>query len=146
MSTVFLQILGESKQIKPIVDNAVPAVLYMKEKAPQEKERSIPMSSAAFSPAGKVILGSEKDNVVTCCAPIAAGQTVLAGTEAVLAVQDIPIYHKMAIADIPAGSKVYKYGQPIGIASAPIARGQHVHVQNLESDRGRGDRKGGNAK
>ena len=104
------------------------------------------MSSAASSPAGKVILGSEKDNVVTCCAPIAAGQTVLAGAAPVQAVQDIPIYHKMAITNIPAGAVVYKYGQPIGIASRAISVGQHVHVQNLESDRGRGDRKGGNVK
>ena len=44
------------------------------------------------------------------------------------------------------GAVVYKYGQPIGIASREILPGQHVHVQNLESDRGRGDKKKGDAR
>ena len=52
----------------------------------------------------------------------------------------------MAVSPIAAGATVYKYGQPIGIASRDISPGQHVHVQNLESDRGRGDRKKGEAK
>lgn len=90
-----------------------------------------------------VIHGSPIDNVVTCCAPVSAGDTVAVGTVMVEATDSIPIYHKMAIAPISSGSPVYKYGQPIGIASSDILPGQHVHVQNLESDRGRGDRKKG---
>jgi len=49
--------------------------------------------------------------------------------------------HKYAVRDIEAGENIVKYGQPIGIASKDILPGQHVHVHNLESDRGRGDRK-----
>jgi len=91
--------------------------------------------------APKVIHGAEKDNVVTCCSPISEGTCVPVGEASVTAVQDIPIYHKMALVAIPAGQIVFKYGQPIGIASKDILPGQHVHVHNLESDRGRGDRK-----
>ena len=90
-----------------------------------------------------MIHGADIDNVVTCCTPIPAGNAIRVGTQTIIAVQDIPIYHKMAIMDIQAGEKVYKYGQPIGAASCDIRKGQHVHVHNLESDRGRGDRKGG---
>lgn len=90
-----------------------------------------------------VIHGSPKDNVVTCCVSVAVGDYFTIGEEKIVATQDIPIYHKIAIADIPAGATVYKYGQPIGIASSPITKGNHVHIQNLESDRGRGDRKKG---
>ena len=93
-----------------------------------------------------VIHGSAMDNVVTCCAPAAIGDTIQVSTISVTAADSIPIYHKMAIAHIPAGAQVFKYGQPIGIASAEILPGQHVHVHNLESDRGRGDRKKGDAK
>ena len=93
-----------------------------------------------------VIHGSPIDNVVTCCAPVARGDTVQVSTLSVQAADNIPIYHKMAVAHIPAGTQVFKYGQPIGIASAEILPGQHVHVQNLESDRGRGDRKKGDTK
>jgi len=93
-----------------------------------------------------IIHGSPKDNVVTCCSPISCGDTVAIGTTFVKATQNIPIYHKMALCFIGAGETVYKYGQPIGIASKDILPGQHVHVQNLESDRGRGDRKKGAGK
>ena len=95
---------------------------------------------------GNVIHGSPIDNVVTCCAPITIGDSIPAAGAAVEAVDNIPIYHKMAITHIPAGSPVFKYGQPIGIASRDILPGQHVHVQNLESDRGRGDRKKGDSR
>ena len=93
-----------------------------------------------------VIHGSPIDNVVTCCAPVSAGDTVPVNSGLIEAVDNIPIYHKMARTPICAGCPVFKYGQPIGIASADILPGQHVHVQNLESDRGRGDRKKGDPK
>lgn len=93
-----------------------------------------------------VIHGSPIDNVVTCCSAISAGDCVSLGAISVKAVDSIPIYHKMAIVPIANGSTVYKYGQPIGIASADILPGQHVHIQNLESDRGRGDLKKGDSK
>jgi len=91
----------------------------------------------------RVIHGSPIDNVVTCCSPVAIGDTVQIDGISIDAVDQIPIYHKMAVTPITAGSVVYKYGQPIGIASIDILAGQHVHIQNLESDRGRGDRKKG---
>ena len=93
-----------------------------------------------------VIHGSPIDNVVTCCCAVSAGDTVIAGAVTLEAVDNIPIYHKMAVCSIAAGAVVYKYGQPIGIASREILPGQHVHVQNLESDRGRGDKKKGDAR
>lgn len=92
------------------------------------------------------IHGAEKDNVVTCCEDLMPGDEILVDGVTVSAKQQIPIYHKMAVAEIAAGAQVFKYGQPIGIASARITPGQHVHVHNLESDRGRGDREGEIAK
>jgi altronate dehydratase small subunit len=89
------------------------------------------------------IHGSPKDNVVTCCTAVSTGDSFTLDNTEIVAAQDIPIYHKIAVADIPAGATVFKYGQPIGIASRDIAAGEHVHVQNLESDRGRGDLKKG---
>jgi altronate dehydratase small subunit len=52
---------------------------------------------------------------------------------------DIPYGHKIALADIPEGGAIIKYGEVIGRAVAPIARGRHVHVHNVVSLRGRGD-------
>ena len=48
---------------------------------------------------------------------------------------DVPIGHKIALTDIKAGDTVWKYGQDIGKAVAPIAKGEHVHVHNLKTKR-----------
>lgn len=48
---------------------------------------------------------------------------------------DIPIGHKVALTDIKAGDTVWKYGQDIGKAVAPIAKGDHVHVHNVKTKR-----------
>jgi altronate hydrolase len=43
----------------------------------------------------------------------------------------IPPGHKIATRDIAKGEPVKRYNQIIGVAREAIARGQHVHVQNL---------------
>jgi (2R)-sulfolactate sulfo-lyase subunit alpha len=48
---------------------------------------------------------------------------------------NVPIGHKIALADIKTGDTVWKYGQDIGKAVAPIAKGEHVHVHNLKTKR-----------
>ena len=37
----------------------------------------------------------------------------------------------MALADVPTGGQVRKYGQVIGVATRPIQAGEHVHTHNL---------------
>ena len=49
--------------------------------------------------------------------------------------QDIPIGHKVALRDLSSGDTVIKYGVDIGKVVAPIARGEHTHVQNLKTKR-----------
>ncbi len=39
--------------------------------------------------------------------------------------------HKVALQDISVGQPVHRYGQMIGVATAPIGAGGHVHTQNL---------------
>jgi (2R)-sulfolactate sulfo-lyase subunit alpha len=48
---------------------------------------------------------------------------------------DVPIGHKVALTDIKAGDTVWKYGQDIGKAIAPVAKGEHVHVHNVKTKR-----------
>lgn len=47
----------------------------------------------------------------------------------------IPLGHKIALASIPRGEAVLKYGQDIGQAIADIDPGAHVHVHNLKTKR-----------
>ncbi len=53
--------------------------------------------------------------------------------------EDIPFGFKIAIKDINQEDIIYKFGEAIGIASVPIAKGEMVHVHNVEGLRGRGD-------
>jgi len=40
--------------------------------------------------------------------------------------QDVPIGHKVALADLKEGDTVVKYGEDIGRVIAPVAIGDHV--------------------
>jgi len=51
------------------------------------------------------------------------------------ALNDIRIYHKVAIKDIVTGDNIVKYGEHIGIANRDIKTGEHVHVHNVDDHR-----------
>jgi (2R)-sulfolactate sulfo-lyase subunit alpha len=46
---------------------------------------------------------------------------------------DIPIGHKVALKNYKPGDTVIKYGVDIGKIVAPIAVGEHTHIQNLKT-------------
>ncbi len=48
---------------------------------------------------------------------------------------DVPIGHKVALADLKAGDTAVKYGQDIGKIVKDVAKGGHVHVDNLKTKR-----------
>ena len=52
---------------------------------------------------------------------------------------DVPYGHKIAVVDIEKGAPIMKYGESIGAANKPIAKGEYVHVHNMDALRGRGD-------
>jgi len=91
----------------------------------------------------KAVVMEGIDNVATVVEPIDAPEEIVVeapSDKIVVHITDnIPFGHKFAIRDIPKGSLILKYGEPIGIASIDIKAGEHVHVHNLESKRGRGD-------
>ncbi|SNS98887.1 UxaA family hydrolase [Antarctobacter heliothermus] len=72
---------------------------------------------------------SPQDNVAIALDDLNAGDVV--GPADLTLVQSVARGHKVAIAPIPAGRNVLRYGQIIGQATADIAPGEHVHVQNL---------------
>ncbi len=53
----------------------------------------------------------------------------------VVAQQDIPIGHKVALKDMAPGDTVWKYGIDMGKVVAPIKTGQHAHVHNIKTKR-----------
>ena len=53
----------------------------------------------------------------------------------IVAKDDVPIGHKLAITDMAENDTVIKYGVDIGRVVAPIAVGEHVHVHNVKTKR-----------
>jgi (2R)-sulfolactate sulfo-lyase subunit alpha len=47
----------------------------------------------------------------------------------------VPLGHKVAMRDLAKDAKVIKYGREIGKAVKPIAKGAHVHIHNLKTQR-----------
>lgn len=82
------------------------------------------------------------DNVVTVLRDVEPGAevkwnpagpaaSVAGGLVSVTTRDAIPAGHKIAIHDIAQGAPIRKYGHTIGVASEPIATGEHVHTHNL---------------
>lgn len=82
---------------------------------------------------GPFLLLSDKDNVLVARANSPAGLAVMLEAGTVHLGRDIPMAHKIARRDIAAGDVILKYGMPIGIATAAIPAGAHVHVHNIRS-------------
>lgn len=92
----------------------------------------------------QAIVMKPDDNVATVVDTVEAGLEVsvdIGGAKMVITVSEpIPFGHKFALREIVTGQPVKKYGEIIGVATQNISMGQHVHVHNLESCRGRGDK------
>ena len=78
----------------------------------------------------------EKDNVIVAVRSISAGETLAIDGQTVMALDDIPAGHKMALRDISWGEQVVKYGYPIGNASRDIRAGEWVHTHNVKTGLG----------
>ena len=76
------------------------------------------------------------DLVAVALSPLAKGTAVQPGDRDVTLLEDIPQGHKFALAHIPEGSSVIKYGAPIGTAKADIPQGAWVHTHNLKTGLG----------
>lgn len=85
------------------------------------------------------IIVEPKDNVAVAIEPVRKNETVTYlsdGREISLtALEDITIYHKIAVRDIQEGKPIVKYGEHIGLAAAYIPAGAHVHCHNLKEHR-----------
>ena len=75
------------------------------------------------------------DNVGVVAQEVEAGTMLRApdGTD-LKALTDIPRNHKVALSGIAEASKVFRYGEFIGVATCDIRQGEHVHVRNMVLD------------
>lgn len=85
-----------------------------------------------------VVFLNDRDSVATTTRSFRAGEEIQVDGLTIRILQDIPFAHKVAVKAVAKGESVYKYGEPIGLASADIAVGELVHTHNLKSNRGLG--------
>ncbi|MFO1055622.1 MAG: UxaA family hydrolase [Dongiaceae bacterium] len=95
-------------------------------------------SNGAASPPAAIVLSPE-DNVGVAVRTIARGAEVtgaeVAGAGVPLVASDeIPTGHKVALRPIAPGDKIVKFGVPVGSATKAIPAGAHVHMHNVKSD------------
>jgi altronate dehydratase small subunit len=94
----------------------------------------------------RAIVIHEKDTVAVALESLPSGTDVSVdigdSRRKVRLVSAIPMGHKFALVDIAKGTPVIKYGEPIGLTTAPVVEGEHVHVHNLagQNEGGKGGR------
>ncbi len=93
-----------------------------------------------------VLILNDLDNVAVALEECKEGEQTTVKTKSgefydIQILTDIPYCHKCALKDIKKGELIIKYGQPIGIATTDISKGEVVGVHNIEGLRGRGDLK-----
>ncbi|MCB1491152.1 MAG: UxaA family hydrolase [Rhodobiaceae bacterium] len=90
----------------------------------------------------QLLVHSPKDNV-----GVVVVEGLMAGTDMLCVVTednssfrltakaDVPIGHKVALADLKAGDTAIKYGEDIGKFVGDAEKGGHVHTHNLKTKR-----------
>ena len=82
----------------------------------------------------RLLLLDPRDNVLTLVVSVSAGTELMIAGQTVTVSNSLTLGHKLAGCDLPLGSKVIKYGVPIGSTTADVRLGEHVHTHNLRSD------------
>lgn len=87
------------------------------------------------------LVHGEKDNVAVAVAGVSQGETGrVMNLETrrefdIPVLSDIPLGHKVALADFTTDDTVIKYDHDIGRVTRPIKKGEHVHIHNIKTKR-----------
>ena len=88
----------------------------------------------------EVIIHDEKDNVgVVVIEKITVNQEcncwIMENDKSatIKSINEIPLGHKIAMADLREGDTILKYGHDIGKVVKDIKKGEHVHVHNVKT-------------
>ena len=90
----------------------------------------------------KFLVHNRGDHVGVAVEAIEAGQEVYgiiladdSQTETIRAKGNVPLSHKIALMDLPAGEPVIEYGLPVGVLKEAVAAGDYVHTHNMKTAR-----------
>ncbi|WP_020208647.1 UxaA family hydrolase [Gilvimarinus chinensis] len=86
------------------------------------------------SAAPQVVLLHSQDNVLISVATLAADTWFELEGQGYKLKQTVPLGHKIARIDMSAGTRILRYGAPIGSLYCDVQAGDWVHTHNLKSD------------
>jgi altronate hydrolase len=72
-----------------------------------------------------------RDNVVVAVKPLRGGTLIRFGDRSCTVIDDIPVKHKVAIADLAPGDLIYLYGMVVGEAIRVIPRGGLISTRSI---------------
>jgi len=78
----------------------------------------------------KAVRLDKVDNVAVVAQDTSENEVIEIDNTKIIATQNIPAGHKVAVSPIEKNQLIFKYGVPIGKASESIIIGEHVHTQN----------------
>lgn len=81
----------------------------------------------------RLIRLAASDNVLMLATTVFAGEQMQVEGRPVTFQTGLSLGHKIAARDIAVGETILKYNFPIGLATADIPAGAHVHVHNMKS-------------
>jgi len=87
------------------------------------------------------LMHGTRDNVAVAVADIKKGDKGVCMNldsrekKDITSLSDIPLGHKIALADFKVDDTIIKYDNDIGRVVAPIKKGEHVHVHNVKTKR-----------
>lgn len=76
----------------------------------------------------------DRDNVAVALHPIEKGSELTINQQTLIANQDIPQGHKIALNVIQPNENIVKYGYPIGHATELIQQGAWLHTHNVKTN------------
>jgi len=90
----------------------------------------------------KLIIMSNKDNVAIAIDDIISGENLTVNIQGTKnyhfkSRDNINFGHKIAFLEIKKNEEIIKCGEVIGIATQLIHQGDHVHIHNVKSKRGK---------
>ena len=81
-----------------------------------------------------VLVLAPGDNIAVATAELPAGTQREIDKQKIVLKAKVDVGHKFAVRPIPSGSRIVKYGAPIGVATRDIDAGEYVHTHNMTSD------------
>jgi altronate dehydratase small subunit len=81
-----------------------------------------------------VLLLAPGDNIAVATTELPEGTEREVGGRKIVLKASVDVGHKFAVRAIKPGSRIVKYGAPIGVATRDIQPGEYVHTHNMTSD------------